>query len=524
MTTAPIENEPVNALIYCRVSSRKQATEGGGLESQEQRCREYAELHGYNVVAVFPDDVSGGGDFINRAGMVALLAFLDAQEDKQYTVIFDDLKRFARDTEFHIKLRREFALRKATIKCLNFNFDDTPEGKFIETIFAAHGELERQQNGRQVTQKMKARAKQGFCVFRAVVGYKYIKSKHGGKILVRDEPLASAVQEALESFASGRFESQAEVKRFLEGQPSFPKDTKTGEITYQRIGKMLTQPLYAGYIEVPNWGISLREAKHDGLIDFETFEKIQNRINSDARIPARADISEDFPLRGFIACNDCGNALTACWSKSQTGKRYPYYLCATKRCVSNRKSIPRQKLENEFAALISSLQPSNDLFKVVKSMFNLAWTQRLTQAKAHQEGFKQQALVVDEQINDLLEKIVNISNLSVIKSFEKRIVNLERQKLLLAEKGKKTTPTKATFDELFELAFTLLANPKKIWDDGQLAMKRNLLKLVFLDRLSYCRKTGLRTPNLSLPFKMLKGDFEGHKLMVHRGEFESPTP
>ena len=138
--------EAAAALIYCRLSSTKQRLEGSGLESQEQRCRAYADDKGYAVEAVFPDDVSGGGDFMRRPGMVALLSYLDAQQGKPYVVIFDDLKRFARDTEFHLKLRREFARRGATIECLNFRIEDTPEGKFIETVIAAQGELEREQN------------------------------------------------------------------------------------------------------------------------------------------------------------------------------------------------------------------------------------------------------------------------------------------------------------------------------------------------------------------------------------------
>lgn len=63
---------------------------------------------------------------MQRPGMVALLAYLDAQKGRPYTVIFDDLKRFARDTEFHLKLRREFAKRGATIECLNFRIEDMP--------------------------------------------------------------------------------------------------------------------------------------------------------------------------------------------------------------------------------------------------------------------------------------------------------------------------------------------------------------------------------------------------------------
>ena len=157
-----VKNETKRALIYPRVSSAKQRLEGSGLESQEQRCREYAEAQGYIVEAVFPDEFSGGGDFMNRPGMVALLSYLDAQKGRPYVVIFDDLKRFARDTEFHLKLRREFSKRGAEIECLNFKFEDTPEGKFIETLMAAQGELEREQNRRQVVQKMKARVENGF--------------------------------------------------------------------------------------------------------------------------------------------------------------------------------------------------------------------------------------------------------------------------------------------------------------------------------------------------------------------------
>jgi DNA invertase Pin-like site-specific DNA recombinase len=208
------------ALIYCRVSSSKQASDGHGLDSQEMRCRQHAERSGYEVEAMFPDDVSGGGDFMKRPGMVALLSYLDAQrERKDYVVIFDDLKRFARDTEFHIQLRRAFQKRRARVECLNFRFDDTPEGKFVETIFAAQGELEREQNRRQVIQKMQARAAAGYWVFCPPIGYRYQRVSGHGKLLVRDEPLAAIVKEALEAYASGRLETPAEVQRFLADQP-----------------------------------------------------------------------------------------------------------------------------------------------------------------------------------------------------------------------------------------------------------------------------------------------------------------
>lgn len=260
------------AIIYCRVSSKNQTIDGAGLESQEHRCREYAAQRGYEVEAVFPDGISGGGDFMKRPGMVALIAYLDARSDEDFVIVFDDLKRFARDIEFHKKLRRTLDSRGARPECLNFRFEDTPEGEFIETIIAAQGELERKQNRRQVLQKMKARVEQGFWVFHTLPGYKYAKAEGGGKILVHDEPLASIMREALEGFASGRFATQAEVKRFLEARPEFPRPkSMKGLIRQQRVTDVLTHPLYAGCVLAPSWDVTLREGKHEGLISYQTF-------------------------------------------------------------------------------------------------------------------------------------------------------------------------------------------------------------------------------------------------------------
>ncbi|WP_285674171.1 recombinase family protein, partial [Paralimibaculum aggregatum] len=281
---------PIHAVIYCRVSSTAQVRRGHGLDSQEMRCREYAESQGYIVEAVFPDDVSGGGDFMRRPGMVALLSYLDAQTGKTYAVIFDDLKRFARDTEFHIKLKRELRQRGARVECLNFRFEDTPEGEFIETILAAQGELERKQNGRQVVQKMRARVLDGYWLFSPVLGYRYDKVPGQGKMLVPDEPNAMIVREALEGFAAGRLQSPAEVQRFLERFPSIPKD-RYGRVRLQLAIETLRRPLYAGYLSVPKWDIHLQPGRHEALIDFETWTKIQDRLDGKPLAPARKDIS-----------------------------------------------------------------------------------------------------------------------------------------------------------------------------------------------------------------------------------------
>ena len=352
-----MEAKRQKAVIYCRVSGKKQKAEGSGLDSQEHRCRQYAEAKDYEVTAVFPDDVSGGGDFMKRPGMVALLEFLDARPDQNFVVIFDDLKRYARDVEFHLKLRRLMAERNAIRECLNFNFEDTPEGKFNEIISAAAGELERLQMGRQNRQKSIARIEQGFWTFRAPKGYRYAKSEKGGKELVLDEILAPIVREALEGYAFGRFNSQTEVRRFLESQPAYPKDMPNDGIRPQTIVRLLGKIVYAGFVEAPKWGIPPRQGNHPPIISLETYQKIQTRLNTPVYAPARKDISDDFPLRGAVSCACCEKPLTAGWSRGKY-KKFPYYRCRNKACDLFGKSIRKDKIEADFEKLLSDIQPT----------------------------------------------------------------------------------------------------------------------------------------------------------------------
>ncbi len=505
------------AVIYCRVSSAKQTVRGDGLGSQETRCREFAKYKKYEVVEVFRDDTSGS--LTTRPGMQAMLSFLKAQRKEPHAVIIDDISRLARGLMAHFDLRVKIGDAGGVLVSPSIEFGEDSDSQLVENLLASVSQHQRQKNGEQTVNRMRARMQNGYWVFQAPVGYRYERTSGHGKLLVRDEPNASALQEALEGYASGRFQTQVEVKRFLERQPDFPKDLPNGEIRNQRIYEMLTRVVYAGYVEAPNWGVGLRKGHHEGLISFETFETIQKRLTSTAKAPARKDISADFPLRGFVLCNDCGKPLTACWSQGKNQK-YPYYLCPTKGCESYRKSIKRDELEGEFEGVLQRLEPSETLFGLVKVMFRDAWNMRLQQGAEAAKSLKESVRSLEKQIEQLLDRIVEASNDSVVAAYEKRIAKLEREKVLALEKLSATGKPKHTFEESFEHAMRFLANPWKVWDNSDLAMKKTVLRLAFAEPLPYCRNQGLRTPNLAFPFKALGEICSGKSEMAHPSGFE----
>src|SRR3989344_4877818 len=81
----------IYALIYGRVSSKKQEKEGHGKEAQVHRCSEHANRKKYVIKdeAIFTDTATGGGDISNRQGQGALLKYIDKFPHRNFVLIVD---------------------------------------------------------------------------------------------------------------------------------------------------------------------------------------------------------------------------------------------------------------------------------------------------------------------------------------------------------------------------------------------------------------------------------------------------
>jgi hypothetical protein len=112
---------------------------------------------------------------------------------------------------------------------------------------------------------------------------------------------------------------------------------------------------------------------------------------------------------------------------------------------------------------------------------------------------------LERQVEGLLDRLVSAANPAVIAAYEKRIAQMEQEKLVLAEKAASIDVPPLPFEKMFELAMRFLEKPRKLWESGRSELQRLVLRLTFPAPLPYCRETGFRTPELSIPFRALGG-------------------
>ncbi len=497
------------AIIYCRVSSARQASEGHGLESQEHRCRIFAAERNFLIDKIFSDSYTGGGNFINRPAMKELIKFLDKNRHENYVVIFDDLKRFARDTIFHWQLRSELKVRSATPLCLNYNFDDTPEGTFVETIFAAQNQLEREQNRRQVIQKMKARLEKGFWAFCPPVGYTWTTDKINGRILIRDSK-ATLIKEALEGFATDKFSTQTDVRAFL-----ISKRFNDGKgLSLSSVHVLFRRLLYTGYIEYPSWKVTRRLGNHDPIISLETFNAIQDKLDGNQKNYNMKNVHEDFPLRGFVLCAGCMKPYTSNWSRGRS-KLYPFYRCNQKGCSCYGKSVRREILESAFQNVLTSVTPNDDTLVIMNDKFNTRWEAKVRLLKEYKEKIQCELVGLNNNLMKLMNRMATATD-GVADIYDNQIEKITKQKFVLEEKLRpKVAESNLTVETAYQSFIELIKNPYKTWVEKSFKTKKLLLKIVFEKPLIYDSKKGFETGILRYSIKAFQEILNTSSMAVH---------
>ncbi|HMY80215.1 MAG TPA: recombinase family protein [Candidatus Absconditabacterales bacterium] len=525
------------ALIYCRVSSKKQQVEQFGLETQEVVCKERCERNGVEAFKIIKDGGISGGTF-ERDGFDEVLEILSKQtkrlekreklnkkrkhgEPRPVESLKDertgtpfithfvcvDGSRISRNDDMAETLFMTNKIRQsgAEIVYVMYPVDyNSSAGMLQENILYAFSAFERRNTRCKTQNGMRSRMIDGYRPFGTPpVGY--LREKDGKKSVIVINPIKGPVlKEALEMYANGMLPSESAVFKYLKdkGVKSNSKNNTKGELYKTIVEDIFTETrLYfmAGYIFYPPRGINeLIPAKHEALIDMDTVKKIFHRMKGSPWIgKTYTKENPDFPLRDFIYCGHCKSKLTGYRAKGRSQK-YPYYGCANKR-DTKRFQVNRDIMHEQFDDLLSRSTVNEDVRNLIEETIIILWEHR----KEHDALMKQDRIKSLEEVSDKMKRIrtamLTTTNSHLIQELEGEW-ELTRQEKENIEKDIENEKrlSEEELKELLVQAKRIYMGPKMVWELSNVELKKVLVNLLFGDKLFYDKEKGFRTAGNTL--------------------------
>ena len=464
----------VGAVIYVRVSTKEQ-TENLSLPTQLRACEDYCRRQGYEVLERFHEE-GESAKTTDRSQLQALLRYCRTHKGKVHFLVVYNLTRFAREKYDHFALRAHLNSLGISLRSVTEPIDDTSTGKLMEGVLAAFAQFDNDVRSDRTRAGMKAALELGRWTFPAPLGY-LNAPKWSMTSLVHDPERGSLVRQAFEDLATGQFTKQEVIARATEAGL---RSRKGLQLSPQSFGQMMRNPIYAGRVESPDYGVSTK-GNFEPLVDEATFYRAQAVLDGRVVVAGpRQRNHPDFPLRGFVRCETCGRPLTGSWSKGRNG-HYAYYHCQTKcRAVNVGKAV----LEGGFADELALLQPTPGYMRLVKDRILYVWEQRRSEAKDRTVEQERRVKLIEQKLDRLDDAFLFQQSIDA-QSYERQRDRL-REELTLAQIDHHAEATdELDVQGILAFAERILPRASDLWVQASLDYKQRLQQLFFPEGIAY---------------------------------------
>lgn len=382
-------------VIYIRVSSKEQL-EGSSLEIQERVCTDYAIRNSYEIEKVFVEK-GESAKTTDRTELKKLIDYVVKNAKTLEAVLIYKIDRLARNTLDHAQLKLLFNKYGLKLLSATENLEDTPVGRLIENQLAGFAQFDNEVRAERCRNGMMAAVKAGRYVWNAPLGFANVGTRGNSNITPRtDNPeqlrLVRKIWDYLDNGFSPEETRKAITKDGLVGNTGKP-------VSKSSFHKMIRNKVYMGIIE--KFGLSVvGNPPLVPLVDPEVFMRVLDKLDNKSRkMPIYKKDNEDFPLRGFVKCVDCGRYFTASWSKGNGGK-YAYYRCTE----CSRKNYKRDDVESKFMRLLSGYNYKNDLKELLVLAIEANLEHRQESSRKTVEKLERQLLSLKAQAKLIAEK------------------------------------------------------------------------------------------------------------------------
>ena len=221
------------------------------------------------------------------------------------------------------------------------------------------------------------------------------------------------------------------------------------------------------------------ENMHESIIDIETWNKAQDKLNGYTKV---RDRKYDHPLKGLVYCGECGNKATLrCREEKRKNDsiwRATYFICSKRNNYSGLcdcKQISANLIEEAVNEKIKEeIQKINFSEKEIKQIYEQAEKQaksknNLLQTKLQElkQTLKNIENTIEEIYQDKINKVIQIEDFKIIyekkqKERNKILKQIKETEIQLEENNKKTP--KINYKEIKQIAkeFLKMEKPNKM--------------------------------------------------------------
>jgi DNA invertase Pin-like site-specific DNA recombinase len=484
----------VGAVIYVRVSTKEQ-TENLSLPTQLRACEDYCRRQGYEVLERFHEEGESAKSS-DRSQLQNLLTFCRLNKGRVHFVVVFNLTRFARDKYDHFALRSHLQSLGISLRSATEPIDDTSTGKLMEGVLAAFAQFDNDVRSDRTRAGMKAALELGRWVFLAPIGY-LNAPRSMGRSLMQDPERGPLVQQAFKEYATGQYTKEQLLKRANWGLTN----RRGKPLTSQAIGMLLRNQLYAGIVDVPEYGVRGQRGDFEPLISEDLFYRVKAILSGRAPSTApRQRAHPDFPLRGFVRCQSCGRGLTGSWSKGRSDY-YAYYHC---RPGCRAVNVAKATLEGLFADELALLQPTPGYMRLLKESVLQIWKARRAAVREELANAERAAKAILDKLDRLDEAFLFERSID-IETYDRHAEKL-REELTLARIDRHS----GQLDELdvegiLAFAERILPRASDLWVQASLDQRQRFQQLFFPDGIAFDGNRFVRTGATAPAFSYLRG-------------------
>ena len=375
--------EPAQAVLYARVSSKEQEREGYSIPSQLKLLRDYALQQDLEIAQEFIDVETAKQ--AGRGNFGEMLKFL-ARDRKCRVLLVEKTDRLYRNLKDWIsidELELEIHFVKENVV---LSHSSRSAEKFMHGIKVLMAKNYIDNLAEEVSKGLREKAEQGMWPSYSPLGYRNVVGEDGRHGIEPDPERAPLVKQLFEWYATGQH-SLKDIGR-LSRQAGLGFRKSGTLIPATTVHKILRNRVYSGEF---SWKGRRYPGSYQPLISKELYEQVQEVLDGrGARRPKRR--RHRFAFSGLVRCGHCGCSMTGETHKG----RYVYYRCTGYKGRCPEKYAREEAISGQFAELLRGLRLDADVKEFL--------TKALRQSHRDEKRFHDEALARLSAEHDQLQK------------------------------------------------------------------------------------------------------------------------